>query len=534
MIATLVGCYLVARALRLGYMNEKHLTFSAPVVFAAMLTLGDSFAAVVALGGSAVAAAAWSRPDWRSELLSGAVLCLGALAAGSLYLGDPGSWAGVELTATKLLELLGAGLALFVVDAAGHGFAALIDQAPGQTAYDFFAALAIIYAGSLPLAGLMVIAYPWVQRSGLPILAVPLVVSIVAVRKIFEVRMIRRQLDAVDKIGRRAVGIFDLDGMISEFLGLIPTIVAADRCAVWLADPDEEILTEFKAKGTPTFAMASTVRFGEGLVGMCAERRRRVLVRNGRTDPRVAGDPLAAGTSVALPLMVHKKLIGVLEVSRYDVRPFHRKYIDVLAGLANELAVAIENHRLHERMHALAVTDSLTGLLNHRRLHEALQEEVWRAQRYVHPVSAMMIDVDDFKMYNDTYGHPKGDLVLKGVAKVIAGNTRSVDIAARYGGEEFVVILPETNKWQAERTAQRIRKAVESRAFGGQDGQKAVRKTVSIGIASFPDDTGDPSQLIALADKAMYKAKQMGKNAVVVSQGPPDTEQQSLQDPPAV
>ena len=143
-----------------------------------------------------------------------------------------------------------------------------------------------------------------------------------------------------------------------------------------------------------------------------------------------------------------------------------------------------------------------------------MDEELGRAARFSHTLSLIMLDIDDFKEFNDTYGHPRGDRVLQSVSDVIRANLREMDIAARYGGEEFVVVLPETDSEGALAVAERIRADVEKFEFVGGEGLKPVHKSVSVGVATYPDDATSQSRLIEMADKAMYSAKRAGKNKV--------------------
>ncbi len=169
---------------------------------------------------------------------------------------------------------------------------------------------------------------------------------------------------------------------------------------------------------------------------------------------------------------------------------------------------------LTERLKELAITDGLTGLYNSRYFYERLGSEVDRAARYNHQCSFIMADIDHFKHYNDTNGHLEGDNVLRRVALCIKGGMRAQDIAVRYGGEEFSVILPETDKKEALAVAERIRQNVLGEAFLHEEKQPGGALTISLGVASFPEDGETPKGLIASADKALYKAKDAGRNRV--------------------
>lgn len=174
-----------------------------------------------------------------------------------------------------------------------------------------------------------------------------------------------------------------------------------------------------------------------------------------------------------------------------------------------------ELEQAKERLRQLAITDGLTGLYNHRYLKEHLEQELYRASRHLSEVSTVMIDIDHFKKYNDTYGHPAGDALLSAVARLLKENIRKIDIAARYGGEEFCLVLAETNKAAAVVVAEKMRKLVELSQFQPQEARVNGRVTISLGVATFPDDATSMNDLIAIADRRLYHAKQGGRNQVV-------------------
>ncbi|RMD99471.1 MAG: diguanylate cyclase [Calditrichaeota bacterium] len=186
------------------------------------------------------------------------------------------------------------------------------------------------------------------------------------------------------------------------------------------------------------------------------------------------------------------------------------KYLhDQLAEKIAELEIA------KERLRQLAITDGLTGLYNHRYFKEFLMRELDRARRHRLNVSIVMIDIDHFKHYNDTHGHQAGDELLAQIARLFKDNIRKIDLAARYGGEEFVLILLETNKQSASVVAEKIRHLVEAFPFAHEQTQPMGRITVSMGVASFPQDASDFDNLVRTADRRLYLAKQRGRNQVV-------------------
>lgn len=207
---------------------------------------------------------------------------------------------------------------------------------------------------------------------------------------------------------------------------------------------------------------------------------------------------------------------AVLERAFSEIRANEQRLEREVEARTRELKEAMA------QLEELALRDGLTGLYNHRFFQEALKVELARAKRYQRVVSLLFLDVDHFKAYNDQWGHPAGDRVLQRLARILdgteevpaAGRGRSSDIAARYGGEEFVVILPETPKAGAALRANRLRAGVESSPFEGRESHPGGRLTVSVGVATWPEDAPTASALVEAADRALLRAKRAGRNRV--------------------
>jgi len=168
-----------------------------------------------------------------------------------------------------------------------------------------------------------------------------------------------------------------------------------------------------------------------------------------------------------------------------------------------------------KELQQLAITDGLTGLFNYRYFRSQLDHELERARRHNLELSLIMIDIDFFKSYNDTNGHPAGDVVLKIIADAVRENIRKIDIPCRYGGEEFILILPDTGKTAAVVVAEKIRDLIEKMPFKNQEKQPNGKLTISIGVATFPEDGATSNELVENVDANLYKAKQSGRNKVV-------------------
>jgi diguanylate cyclase (GGDEF)-like protein len=194
-------------------------------------------------------------------------------------------------------------------------------------------------------------------------------------------------------------------------------------------------------------------------------------------------------------------------------KPFTDDDRDLLRSLAAQATLALENVELHVQVQRQAVTDELTGLDNHGRFQQILSAELEQVRRYHHPVGLIMIDIDDFKSVNDTYGHPQGDVVLRQVARVLRDSSREADAPARYGGEEMALILPHTDLEGSYAIAERVRTAIEALRVPRVDQTGVLRVTASLGVAATSD--GVKEELIADADTALYAAKRQGKNRTI-------------------
>lgn len=217
---------------------------------------------------------------------------------------------------------------------------------------------------------------------------------------------------------------------------------------------------------------------------------------------------------VCVPLVFQNRIMGILYLDDFMPRQFDREKLNLLSILASFAAMAIHNATLHKRTKLMAITDSLTGLHNHRYFKQYFKQEMGRAKRYHKPFSIIMMDVDDFKSFNDSYGHSTGDDLLAIMGTVILDTIRGVDVAFRYGGEEFIVLLPETRLEKAILAAERLREAVQAGTVNKVAGSAGRGVTVSIGVASYPENADKMDELFNIVDSLLYQAKRCGKNKV--------------------
>lgn len=240
----------------------------------------------------------------------------------------------------------------------------------------------------------------------------------------------------------------------------------------------------------------------------------------GRLARDLASGKVAAGETlrfnskeaVTYPLLHDRKALGALVAVFDHDHPPEDSRKKILSSLAMQAASAVENVNFGELQRRLAITDPLTGLYNFRYLSNSLDREMSKSQRYGRNLSAAILDLDDFKKVNDTYGHQAGDELLKAVARVLMGNVRQEDMVTRYGGEEFSVVFPETSKSAALNVAEKLRRGVAGIRLPEYP---EVRVTTSIGVASYPEDSEEQTELLMKADQALYQAKASGKNRCV-------------------
>jgi diguanylate cyclase (GGDEF)-like protein len=333
-----------------------------------------------------------------------------------------------------------------------------------------------------------------------------------------ENRGLRRQIESVHELGAASTNAVRDETPLRRFLALARGLVAFDRAVLWLEDDSDvglsarAIYPEDSAWPDPHEAGANS------LISRALRRSNTLIVADVSRDPRQqqSADP---ASWMLIPMMLNGKTIGVAQFVRSHSHPFSQSDARQLAVLVPQATIALENTRVRHMMHRyadMAVSDGLTGLLNHRRSQEILREELSRAMRYGRPLSILMMDVDFFKNFNDSFGHPQGDKLLQAIAKILRVTVRNVDHVGRYGGEEFIAILPETGHDDAFILAERIRTAVEAEPFATGTGSW-VQKTVSIGVASYPDDSDSPDDLVLHADNALYEAKRTGKNRVLTA-----------------
>ena len=335
-----------------------------------------------------------------------------------------------------------------------------------------------------------------------------------------------RHLSSLLEASRAITSTVVLGEVLARVTREAATALAAWRAVVYEFDADGDRLilkSESGGGAAPGGEAPGTIRaLGEHPGDRRTLRAGRPVVDrldDGGLAPDARARMLANGeqTCVSVPLRFGGRPLGILRLSEVEPRSFGEDELDLAQGLGEQAAAAINNARLYQAIEEQAIRDGLTGLFNHRFFYERLQAELVRARRYGTPVSLLMIDVDDFKHYNDRYGHQAGDEVLRVLGALIAREVRrDLDIACRYGGEEFTVILPHTPT-AATGVSERLRERIAGTAFTAADGTDLGSVTVSIGVAVYPGVAPEVDGLVGAADEALYVAKGKGKNRVEVA-----------------
>lgn len=327
-----------------------------------------------------------------------------------------------------------------------------------------------------------------------------------------------QNLSSLYNIGRALNDISDLRSLLKYILNRAIEIAHAEKGSIMTHNMDTGLLgvrviqglkdKELQERINNSEAICRSFRPGEGIAGKVFETGEPTIANSLDEDPNfVAGESSFARSIICIPMVVYDEVLGVINLTnKKDSSGFTNEDMELLKAVADQAAVAYNKHQLWD----MSITDSLTGLYDRRYFKIRLMDEFQRAERYDKTLSIAMADLDNFKAINDTYGHAVGDQFLIAIGRYLQINVRNVDLVARYGGEEFIMFFPETDNDTARSLSERIRQGVSQIRVPSYPGI-----TISFGIATYPDDGEDMSDLIRKADMAMYSAKQLGRNRVV-------------------
>lgn len=311
----------------------------------------------------------------------------------------------------------------------------------------------------------------------------------------------------------------DLDEVSDLVVDGTSGIMGAEFSCLYLLDQGKKCLELQAWRGLTMEHFRRKVKVGEDILGKAADQGKIIYVssEDKKRLETFLTEPLKGKFFAAAPLIMKDKVLGVLGVVFSFTHALDDEGKERLVTISNIAALALQNAMFNDELKQLSITDRLTGLYNHGYFQQRMVEEYNRARRYNRKFSLIMLDIDHFKDFNDRFGHPKGDVVLRDISQLIRDNARRADVVARYGGEEFIIILPEIGKQAALMVAERLRKKVENCEFKGDKKQKVVHKTVSLGVATYPVDGNSAADLIGKVDDALYQAKESGRNHTVAA-----------------
>lgn len=302
-------------------------------------------------------------------------------------------------------------------------------------------------------------------------------------------------------------------------------LVHAERGSLLLFDESENRLTMKAAQGIPAaVSEVAPIAMGQGIAGsVLRENRPMVATVDELGQTSLPERKYKTGSFISYPIAIGSRRFGVLNLAdKIGGGVYDRRDLSIIDLVAPQIALALERAEWQQRANQfqlMSITDPLTGLHNRRYLEARLTEELSRSKRYNYPMSFMMIDIDDFKVYNDLNGHQAGDRALEITAQCLHAALRKGDVASRYGGEEFSILLPQTSLEEAGVIADRIRRKIMTAKFPYGHSQPGGAVTASIGLSTFSPALNSAEAIVRAADRALYHAKSHGKNRAYAYQG---------------
>jgi len=321
------------------------------------------------------------------------------------------------------------------------------------------------------------------------------------------------ELEAVHELGNLLNSSLKLDFIIPKAVQMVGEMLRADGCGLFLYD---EVTDQFFVSGLYGHQIfPRDIKMENTLPFHAIKEGCKLLINNVRNNPHVSKElnkVIRAKSLMAVPIIIKGKRIGAISVYSKIKNFYTEKDVEFLDTIGNQIGISVMNADLFERTELLACTDGLTGVYDHNYFLKALDRYLDKARKRNQNISLVMIDLDDFKYYNDKFGHILGDEILRTTANILIDSVRNDDIISRYGGDEFVIILNGANKDRAFRIAERIRKKIAQTTYEDPESKHRFTITASIGISTFPDDAVGGKQLVDKADKAMYRVKRNVKN----------------------
>jgi diguanylate cyclase (GGDEF)-like protein len=501
---------------------QGSLSLGFAIIFVSFIRFGSTTAILVSVFSAFVANSIFSKDGlFRSTLFNGAQYTISAFSATAVY-----AYAGGLLTQkmlyTNFIPLVLFVLVYFIV----NHFLVTLFLWPSfrYNAWSMWRSALkwdlLTYMFAAPIGILMALIYEKTGMLGAVLLFIPLLTLKYLFRLYIDLEMANKELSVLYDVAKNLGANLELTRTLGLILSETKKVVSYHTGIIYLWEEDEQVLIATAIR-SPFAEQLKDISYslGEGLVGKVAKTREPEIVYDSRKDRNLRSVPginQFLRSLLVIPLTVDNKLIGIVAVGKKEPNTFGSKQMQILSSLGGQAAVAMANAMLYKKIEKLAITDGLTNVFNHRYFYRKLEEEAERFKRYGTAFSLIMLDLDSFKKFNDKYGHRAGDGALFSVAQVIKASTRILDVVCRYGGEEFAVVLPETDAQQVKMVAERIRSAIQSNYFSVSDSIAPINVTVSIGVATCPQDSADINEIIEMADRALYYSKNTGKNKVSI------------------
>ncbi|KPJ99929.1 MAG: hypothetical protein AMK71_08910 [Nitrospira bacterium SG8_35_4] len=321
----------------------------------------------------------------------------------------------------------------------------------------------------------------------------------------------QKELSILYEVSKAISQTIDLDKLftiIFDTITGIDTLTIEKKGGIFFIEGDRLRLVSHVGFPEVLVDYHKNLRIGSCLCGLAAQNREVIISSNCTTDKRhtIAYPGMPQHGHIIIPLKARGMVKGILCLYLPPDITVDDGTVKLLYSLGNQIGVAIDNARLYEETKKYSLRDPLTGLANRRMMHIVFDRSLNRAKRFREPFSVIMLDIDNFKEYNDTHGHSEGDRLLVELAGLIVHETREIDLVVRYGGEEFIVLLAETDLDEACEVAERMRSTIE----------KKCATTISLGVSSFHENMLTKDELIKDVDEALYRAKKRGKNRVEI------------------
>ncbi len=332
-----------------------------------------------------------------------------------------------------------------------------------------------------------------------------------------------QELAIFHEVAKALTSSLNLDSILQTIMEKVAEYFRPDTWSLLMVDESADELYFAIAVGDAAEALKTVrLKVGEGIAGWVAKHGEPLIVPDVYNDPRFAKriDEMTKWQTrsiICIPLRAKQRVLGVMQLINVPMSGFSESEMFFLRAICDYAAIAIDNARAVEKIQELTITDDCTGLYNARHLYKTLESEVYRSARFGYEFTVLFIDLDHFKLVNDTHGHLAGSKLLAEIGYTIKSHLRLIDYAFRYGGDEFVILLPQTGKESGLVVARRLLQSFRQSTFL-KDENLNLNIRASIGIASYPEDAKSAHEIIREADEMMYEVKNSTRDNIAIAQ----------------